>query len=157
MSTKNPLTPAGIEPATFRFVAQHFNHCANAVPSYSLITSWNLTHLKRNVPYLNEGQKLNGIAVYVSRPEVFIMHATVFRSTNTVRIPVARWQPVTWFIQSYESFSASQIFVLSIYCAFFTNTLCCVVSFILGHESRQKVPSLGENIHNLNGSWLLAF
>jgi len=31
MSMKNPLTPAGIEPATFRF-----NHCATAVPrSYS--------------------------------------------------------------------------------------------------------------------------
>jgi len=29
---KNPLTPAGIEPATFRFIAQHFNHCATAVP-----------------------------------------------------------------------------------------------------------------------------
>ena len=28
---KNPLTPAGIEPATFRFVAQHINHCATAV------------------------------------------------------------------------------------------------------------------------------
>ena len=28
---KNPLTPAGIEPATFRFVAQHLNHCATAV------------------------------------------------------------------------------------------------------------------------------
>jgi len=27
MSMKNPLTPAGIEPATFRFVAQHLNHC----------------------------------------------------------------------------------------------------------------------------------
>ena len=27
---KNPLTPAGIEPATFRFVAQHPNHCATA-------------------------------------------------------------------------------------------------------------------------------
>jgi len=25
MSMKNPLTPAGIEPATFRFVAQHFS------------------------------------------------------------------------------------------------------------------------------------
>jgi len=24
---KNPVTPAGIEPATFRFVAQHLNHC----------------------------------------------------------------------------------------------------------------------------------
>jgi len=31
MSMKYPLTPAGIEPATFRFVAQHLNHCATAV------------------------------------------------------------------------------------------------------------------------------
>ena len=29
---KTPMTPAGIEPATFRFVAQHLNHCATAVP-----------------------------------------------------------------------------------------------------------------------------
>jgi len=29
---KNPVTPVGIEPATFRFVAQHINHCATAVP-----------------------------------------------------------------------------------------------------------------------------
>jgi len=26
------MTPAGIEPATFRFVAQHLNHCTTAVP-----------------------------------------------------------------------------------------------------------------------------
>jgi len=32
MSMKNPLTPAGIKPATFRFVTQHLNHCATAVP-----------------------------------------------------------------------------------------------------------------------------
>jgi len=31
-SMKNPLTPAGFEPATFRFVAQHLIHCATAVP-----------------------------------------------------------------------------------------------------------------------------
>ena len=31
---KNPLTPAGIEPAAFRFVAQQLNHCATAVPIY---------------------------------------------------------------------------------------------------------------------------
>ena len=29
---KIPMTPAGIEPAAFRFVAQHLNHCATAVP-----------------------------------------------------------------------------------------------------------------------------
>ena len=27
------MTPSGIEPATFRFVAQHLNHCATAVPT----------------------------------------------------------------------------------------------------------------------------
>jgi len=32
MSMKDPLTPAGIEPAAFRFVAQHLSHCATAVP-----------------------------------------------------------------------------------------------------------------------------
>jgi len=31
---KNPLTPAGIEPATFRIVAQHLSHCATAVPGH---------------------------------------------------------------------------------------------------------------------------
>ena len=34
MPMKNPLTPAGIEPATFRFVAQHLDHCATAVPNH---------------------------------------------------------------------------------------------------------------------------
>jgi len=34
MSLKNPLTPTGIEPATFRFVAQHLNHCATTVAIY---------------------------------------------------------------------------------------------------------------------------
>jgi hypothetical protein len=29
---KNLVTPAGIEPATFRFVARNLNHCATAVP-----------------------------------------------------------------------------------------------------------------------------
>ena len=36
MSMKDPLTPAGIEPATFRFVAQHLNYCATAVPKKQL-------------------------------------------------------------------------------------------------------------------------
>jgi len=35
MSMNNPLTPAGIEPATFLFLAQHLNHCATAIPNSS--------------------------------------------------------------------------------------------------------------------------
>ena len=38
MSMKNPLTLAGIEPATFRFVAQHLHYCATAVPKYEMPT-----------------------------------------------------------------------------------------------------------------------
>ena len=31
------MAPAGIEPATFRFVAQHLNHCATAVPLITMV------------------------------------------------------------------------------------------------------------------------
>jgi len=37
MSVKNLLIPAGIEPATFQFVAQHLNHSAATVPSLDCI------------------------------------------------------------------------------------------------------------------------
>ena len=32
------MIPAGIEPATFRFVAQHLNHCATAVPQLLFVS-----------------------------------------------------------------------------------------------------------------------
>jgi len=39
------MKPSGIEPATFRFVAKHLNHCATAVP-YSLdLSLWKLQPL----------------------------------------------------------------------------------------------------------------
>ena len=31
MSMKNQMISGGVEPVTFLFVAQHFNHCATAV------------------------------------------------------------------------------------------------------------------------------
>ena len=33
------MIPAGIEPATFRFVSQHLNHCATAVPQIHYSTN----------------------------------------------------------------------------------------------------------------------
>jgi len=45
---KNPLTLAGIEPATFRFVAQHLNHCATAVPMDCLMEYKNILWTNKN-------------------------------------------------------------------------------------------------------------
>jgi hypothetical protein len=41
---KNPMTPAGIEPVTFRFVAKHLNHCATAVPLSLLVHGKYINH-----------------------------------------------------------------------------------------------------------------
>ena len=59
------MTPAWIEPATFRFVAQHINHCATAVP---------FVHFQSMI-----------VAVYT---ELFNINLSVFFSTacNTFRM-----------------------------------------------------------------------
>jgi len=43
---KNPLTPAGIEPATCRILAKHLNHCATADPKKTS-TIWNFCFVKK--------------------------------------------------------------------------------------------------------------
>ena len=52
-----PLTPAGIEPGTFRFVAQHLNHCDTAPPPLCQILDRNFYLLISNsaivVNYIN--------------------------------------------------------------------------------------------------------
>jgi len=50
MSTRKPITPAGIEPATFRFVAQHLNHCAIAVPKEMNVISCHTGAFIRPLP-----------------------------------------------------------------------------------------------------------
>jgi len=55
---KNPLTLAGIETATYRFVAQHLNHCATAVPSTAL-TSLEITNEETIVMTSSSGNFLN--------------------------------------------------------------------------------------------------
>jgi len=48
---KNPLTPAGIELATFRLVAQHLNHCATAVKVQTFIMGNDITYNNNNNNY----------------------------------------------------------------------------------------------------------
>ena len=39
------MTPAGIEPATFRFVAQRLDHCATAVPTMDSTSCFRICRL----------------------------------------------------------------------------------------------------------------
>jgi len=63
MSMKTPLTLAGIEPAAFRFVAQHLNHCATAVPSSSSSSSSSSNYyLTYNIPII---ASINGFILMI--------------------------------------------------------------------------------------------
>jgi len=47
VSMKNPLTLLGIEPTTFRFVEQHLNHCATAIPGEIIVVYENCKCIQR--------------------------------------------------------------------------------------------------------------
>ena len=54
---KIPIAPSGIEPATFRFVAQHLNHCATAVTTHLLVVRWIcVSNLVRRREWSNSAQ-----------------------------------------------------------------------------------------------------
>ena len=46
-----PMTPSRIEPATFRFVAQHLNHCVTAFPAVLRVRVLNLIFFYKTVIY----------------------------------------------------------------------------------------------------------
>ena len=64
MSMKYPLTPAVIEPATFRFVAERLNHCATAVPP-STITALKMKENEVGGACSVRGSNGNCISTYV--------------------------------------------------------------------------------------------
>jgi len=64
MSMKNPLTPAGIEPTTFRFVAQHLNHCATAVPDANCTRGYN-SHVETVKLLINKNYILITIIIII--------------------------------------------------------------------------------------------
>jgi len=55
------MTSSGIEPATLRFIAQHLNHCATAVPTKELYFLENLQPdyrpMQRNIPQEHNPQQ----------------------------------------------------------------------------------------------------
>jgi len=94
MSIKILLTLAGIEPATFRFVAQHLNHCATAVPNvryqclcnpYDMTVKVKEAHLKYHRPCTNNAAQYTNVFLNVNIPEYILQETkTMFKRNITL-------------------------------------------------------------------------
>ena len=92
------MTPSGIEPATFRFVEQHLEHCATAVPIIYNIYYTGITYKLHELPsrlsiyikdmfgsnvYQSEGGCLNIWRGYESHytEQQAVFHTSIYTST----------------------------------------------------------------------------
>ena len=83
------MTPSGIEPATFRFVAQHLNHCATAVPQYIYIYSGkyfiNTMHSEYDFIRRMHSRRLSNFFLFV---RVLFVHKQVLKgSGDSILLP----------------------------------------------------------------------
>jgi len=95
---KIPMTPSGIEPATFRFVAQHLNHWATAVPSsFSTAlqyrrTRFSHTHKQQQLRQLRTPSEVDNKHLAKFRPfSITWKFITVFTRTHQFSLPWATW------------------------------------------------------------------
>ena len=77
------MTPSGIEPATFRFVAQNLNHCATAVPELlrGRCTMSNTTFLAQEWTYFAVGEVRNDDLTFKRRIKSHLLFAGIIRSS----------------------------------------------------------------------------
>jgi len=72
------MTPSGIEPAAFRFVAQHLNHCATAVPLPQYVQKALYKHIQLYVCILTRSSfSVLNLAVSAWRPNFTAVARTV--------------------------------------------------------------------------------
>ena len=100
---KIPMTPAGMEPATVRFVAQHFNHCATAVPTtlskyhYVPGTKWQVSHNKQN-----NFRHVTSLGRYVTKGHDFdaIRDVTWVTAAKKGENKLRNWNHESWCIRA---------------------------------------------------------
>ena len=86
---KIPVTPSGIEPATFWFVAQHFNHCATAkllyLCEYTADMQKRFSSTHHNLQF--SGKNVSTVCITVRYPSFFrriLKKFTPYSKINTV-------------------------------------------------------------------------
>ena len=102
MTMKNPITSAGIKPATFRFLAQHLDHCATSIPCPN---GWyRKSNELRNANITRDDRCLIAYRCYnISRSLIFSRSLTenvYWHSTRCVLICIFSWKYVSLLILS---------------------------------------------------------
>ena len=97
MSMKNPLTPAGIEPATFRFVAHHLNPLTPNDPYSGRTTPLTSKGCILYIYSTNTGTEYFKRSIY---PPIFSLQNAVCFIILTYLVPVL----FTFYIQSVPKF-----------------------------------------------------
>jgi len=83
VNEKNSLTPAGIEPATFRFIAQHLSHCTTAVPCCCIIDcNCPAYYLDNNLVHKTTLITCSALVSEQSRNMTVLMFATIPEQTQ---------------------------------------------------------------------------
>ena len=98
------MTPAEIEPATFRFVAQHLNHCATGMtpagiePATFRFVAQHLNHCATGVPLFQHG----------SRPNITVTRYLRFTLGSSVQ---STWSFMLDYVLSFTTLSITVITV----------------------------------------------
>ena len=107
-----PLTPAGIEPATFLFVAQYLNHCANAPPPHintTVIFSLCLSLIfKRDVTSF-----CLGFPLYIFEYIFFILYIVCFSHPSPILFESSLFPRTQWLGCTIFNLHAERTFFVS--------------------------------------------
>ena len=145
---KDPLTPNGIEPATFRFVAQHLNHCAPAVPRHIMyllqIGLWGKTfcHEVTCTPGTQGPLRPDRIRLHKISWKMSVLFRIRF-STTIHKLKTAHFHPWIGLLPSRSAHMTNFIKLNRIWTTQLTVVLCNWlhqqhVSTLLGHHQAYK-------------------
>jgi hypothetical protein len=120
------MTPSGIEPATFRFVAQYLNHCATAVPHKDMCWSFfEVLNIDMNVRvrefrdrmrnYSFERRALlHGVSLYVYAAPILVL--TELRRVADIKL-FSKMKPLRHSHHRSMLFPAGHVFIESRFCS----------------------------------------
>ena len=126
---KNPLTLAGIEPATFRFVAQHLKHCATMIP---------VVHIKNN----------DNKNIHFNLGQFTAIHLTI-PCTSLTKLPINRKSHFIFFTKNGNKLQQSTCTLSTTILCYFTDTQWPWCSFVVDNKPIIAKPVILQREHSL--------